>query len=108
MIKIPTKVLLVDDEKDFIEFMKLKTEQDSVDIVAASQQIIGSAIVDSVAMVLQNYRQQSIKSYLATVSDSTEIKVFIPDPKSPKNVAAEPHFDVKYSMKESAETDDSE
>lgn len=87
------------NENEFLQFLQTRTEQDSVDIVTASQQIVQTTVVDSVALALQKYRRQSIENYLAKTSDSTEIKVFIPDTKSPKNVAAEPHFEVKYAMK---------
>ena len=96
------------DEKGFIDFLKTRTVADSVDFVAASQQIIPVATIDSVALELQKYRRQSIENYLAKTSDSTNIKVFIPDPKSPKNVGAEPHFEVKYSMKGSTPEGNSE
>ncbi|MCB2220146.1 MAG: DUF748 domain-containing protein [Bacteroidetes bacterium] len=87
------------DEPDFIEFLKLKTETDSIDIGDAALEIIPASIVDSLSAQFRQFRRNSIENYLDRVGDSTEIKVFIPDPKSPKNLGSEPKFEVKYSIK---------
>jgi hypothetical protein len=87
------------DEADFIDFLKLKTEADSIDIGDASMKIIPATTLDSLSTSFKQSRRKSIENYLNSVSDSTEIKVFIPDPKSPKNVGSVPQFEVKYSMK---------
>lgn len=87
------------DEKEFIEFLKSKTGQDSIDILDASRKLIPEETVDSIAQMLAQTRRTSIEKYLQKAGDSTEIKIFIPDPRSPKNAGSEPHFEVKYAMK---------
>jgi len=88
------------NEKDFIQFLKSKIEADSVDIVAASEKLVPVATIDSLLDQFANSRRNSIEKYLSSTSDSTGIKVFIPEAKSPKNVGSEPVFEVKYTMKE--------
>ncbi len=87
------------DEKEFIGFLQSKTQQDSIDIAQVSQQLVPAETVDSLSSLYNQYRRQTIENYLSLKSDSTAIKIFIPDPQSPKNVASEPRFEVKYSMK---------
>ena len=89
------------DENEFINFLKSKTEADSVDIVAASRTLIPSTTIDSLLVQFTETRKNSIEQYLLNASDSTGIKIFIPNSKSPKNVGIEPTFEVKYTMKDS-------
>jgi hypothetical protein len=94
------------NEKEFIEFLKGKTETDSVEIVTASFTLIPSERVDSIAKLFAQTRRAGIENYLHKMSDSTAIKVFIPDPRSPKNAGSEPRFEVKYSIEGMENSDD--
>lgn len=88
------------DQDAFIDFLKKETKSDSVDIEIASKTLIPETAIDTISILLKNTRIERIKQYLSQTSDSTEIKIYIPDPKSPKNVGSEPIFEVKYTMKE--------
>ena len=87
------------DENDFIKFLKSKTGIDSLDIVSSSQVLIPESNVDLILIQLTNSRRNSIEKYLSSAIDSSGISVFVPEIKSPKNVGAEPTFEVKYTMK---------
>jgi len=86
------------DEEEFIEFLKDKNQMDSIDIVTASKILIPLERVDSLAKLYAQSRRISIENYLQKMNDSTSIKIFIPDAKSPKNKGSEPRFEVKYSI----------
>lgn len=86
------------DQDKFIEFLNVEANSDSLDVAAASKMIIPAATIDSLANLFANTRRSSIENYLRATSDSTQIHVIIPDPRSPKNVGSFPQFEAKYSM----------
>lgn len=85
-------------EEDFIDFLKEKTNADSVDIVEASRNMVPVIVIDSLADLYARTRKISLDKYLHQVNDSTQIRFLIPDPQSPKNVGSFPQFELKYSM----------
>ena len=91
------------DNDAFIDFLKSETEADSVDIIAASEILVSAFTIDSLLTQFAETRRNSIEQYLVNTSDSTNIKIAIPNSKSPKNVGVEPIFEVKYSMKTNSE-----
>jgi hypothetical protein len=93
------------DEEAFIRFLKSKTKMDSesIDIVKASEILIPSSTIYPLLVQFENSRKHNIEDYLSSVNDSTTIKVFLPDLKSPKNVGVKPIFEVKYTMKEKSQ-----
>jgi len=86
------------DEKDFVEFLKAKTNTDSVDIELASKTIVRATLVDSLSNLFEQTRKNSLEKYLHSVNDSTQIRFIEFDPKSPKNVGSIPQFETKYLM----------
>jgi len=88
------------ENKLFVDFLTTKTNSDTLDIAQASLSLIKQNTLDSLVNLFAKTRKDNIEKYLTTVSDSTNIRLFIPDPKSPKNVGSKPLFEVKYSMKE--------
>jgi len=94
------------DNIDFIDFLKSETETDSVDIITASEKLISATTIDSLLVQFAEIRRNNIEQYLINTSDSTDIKVVIPNSKSPKNIGVEPTFEVKYSMKSNADNPD--
>lgn len=87
------------DQIAFVDFLKKETKSDAVDIVLASKTLIPEATIDTISIQLKNTRIERIEQYLSQKSDTTQIKIYIPDPKSPKNVGSEPVFEVKYTMR---------
>lgn len=88
----------VKDELGFQNFLKAKTGLDTIDIVAASIQLIPESILDSLLNQLENARKTSIENYLFANCDSTGINVYIPQKETPKDIGAEPVFEIKYTM----------
>ncbi len=89
------------DGRSFISFLGLETkmEHDSMDIGEASEKLIEASAIDQLMARIENSRRSNIEEYLSRVSDSSGIRVFAPDAKSPKNTGAKPTFEVKYTMK---------
>lgn len=86
------------DQDKFIEFLNVEANSDSLDIAAASKIIIPTATIDSLTNLFANTRRSSLENYLRATSDSTQIHIIIPDPRSPKNLGSFPQFEAKYSM----------
>jgi hypothetical protein len=86
------------DEKDFVDFLKVKTMLDSVDIAVASKTLVRATLVDSLSNLFEQTRRNSLEKYLHSVNDSTQIRFIEFDPKSPKNMGSIPQFETNYLM----------
>jgi len=88
------------NEKDFIDFLKEKTLSDSIKMDEAAFKLVPAAAVDSVYLVFEQARKNSLEKYLHTANDSTQIRFIGYDSKSPKNLGSIPQFETKYLMDE--------
>lgn len=89
----------VEQEKERIsglEAVRDTTARDTTGLVVQEK-------VDSLATLFAETRRQQIRNYLHMKNDSTQIRIIIPDPRSPKNVGSLPIFEVKYSMERAEE-----
>jgi hypothetical protein len=86
------------NEKEFNDFLKEKTLTDSLKIEEASFKLVPATVVDSLYLVFEQARKNSIEKYLHTVNDSTQIRFIGYDSKSPKNMGSIPQFETKYSL----------
>ncbi len=94
------------DNVDFLDFLKSKTETDSVDIVAASEILIPPTTIDSLLSQFAETRKNGIEQYLVNANDSTAITISVSSSESPKNIGIKPIFEVKYSMKVNSDVPD--
>ncbi len=86
------------NEKEFIEFLRVKTMSDSLGIVEASHKLVPAAVVDSISFLCEYTRKNTLEKYLHTKNDSTQIRFIEYDPKSPNNLGSIPQFETKYSL----------
>ncbi len=84
----------------FTSFIAQKLQKDTINLVAGSMQLIGNQKLDSIQSSFAQKRISKIEAALQAASDSTKIKVFIPNKDAPENVGSRPAFELKFSVDE--------
>jgi hypothetical protein len=93
----------VDYKKDLEKFrlyLGEKLQIDTLSAVSGSLQLIGAHKIDSIQQSITKYRINRIESSLKSFSDSTRIRVAIPNKEVPENVGSRPVFELKYSVED--------
>jgi hypothetical protein len=93
----------VDYKKDlerFRLFLGEKLQVDTLSTASGSLQLIGAHKLDSIQQSIARYRISRIEATLKGFSDSTKIKVVIPNKAAPENVGSRPVFELKYSVED--------
>jgi len=93
----------VDYKKDlekFRLFLAEKLQADSLSAASGSLQLIGEHKLDSLQQHITAYRIGRIEKALKSFSDSSKIRVVIPNPNVPENIGCRPQFELKYSVEE--------
>ncbi len=87
------------DEEQFAQYVHKKIKNDTIDIGRACMLLADVAEVDTLANSFKKSRIYSLKNYLITHIDSTQIDFYIPKADAPKNIASKPVFEIKYSIR---------
>ena len=87
------------DEEEFARYVHKKIKNDTIDIGRACLQLADTEKVDTLANSFKRSRINSLKNYLASQSDSTQINFYIPKADAPKNIESKPIFEIKYSIR---------
>jgi hypothetical protein len=87
------------DREEFAEYARKKVGNDTIAVEKACLQLVDKENVDTFAEELKNERISAVQEFLDSKSDSTQIRLYIPDTDAPKNTGSEPVFEVKYSLK---------
>jgi hypothetical protein len=88
------------DKAQFTSFIAKTLQKDTVSLVAGSMQLIGNQKLDSIQTSFAQKRISKIEAALHAASDSTKIKVLIPNKDAPENVGSRPVFELKFSIDE--------
>lgn len=88
------------DSTSFVAFLSEKVHRDSLSAVTGSRLLIGEHKLDSLQQSISMYRIARIEGALRSFSNSTKIKVIIPNKEIPENVGSRPVFEIKYSVDE--------
>lgn len=86
------------NEDDFSRFLQQASGQDSASQIDAARFLIPQKVVDSLSLVFDQTRKNNFYNLLKKLNDSTQVKFYLPDYRSPKNVGSIPMFEVKYTM----------
>ena len=91
------------NEKDYMTFLKEKTEKDSLLLQDYEVLFAPKEMVDSVINEREKVRLNLTRNYLNQKSDSTTIKVLGYDSEDVLNIGSRPRFAVKYVLAEDAD-----
>ena len=94
------------DKESFAQWVHKKIKNDTIDIGRACMLLADVAKVDTLANSFKKSRIYSLKNYLLTHSDSTQIDFYIPKVDAPKNIASKPVFEIKYSIRSTGKEND--
>ncbi len=86
------------NKNEFETYLRNKTNNDTISIAQASLIMADPVELDSLCNQFSRYRLYSMKSYLNSQNDSTNIRIRAYKPNAPKNAASAPYFDVKYAV----------
>ncbi len=87
------------DEAEFAAYIRAKVNNDTIAVGAACLQLADREKVNKTLVELKEKRIKSVQDFLDKHADSTQIRLYIPEPDAPKNKGSEPVFEVKYSLK---------
>ncbi|MEN8224017.1 MAG: DUF748 domain-containing protein [Bacteroidota bacterium] len=87
-----------DHEAEFLNYLRTRAMNDSVDIADAAVMLCDAFKLDSAAVYLSQYRIQQLQSYITDKNDSSKIRVHGYHPDAPKNVGASPYFQLEYAI----------
>lgn len=88
------------DNDKFRQFLAEKLQVDTLSEVSGSTKLVGTHRLDSLQQQITRYRIGRIEAALRSFSESTKIKVVIPNKEVPENVGSRPVFEIKYSIEE--------
>lgn len=88
------------EQAKFKAFLAEKLQSDTVSTVTGSIRLVGVQRLDSIQQSYARIRIQKIEAALRSFSDSTKIRVTIPDRASPENVGSRPVFELKCAVEE--------
>ncbi|MEI6678844.1 MAG: DUF748 domain-containing protein [Mariniphaga sp.] len=88
------------EKAQFNSFIAQKLQKDTINLIAGSIQLIGNQKLDSIQGSIAQKRISKIEAALHAASDSTKIKVLIPNKDAPENVGSRPVFELKFSIDE--------
>ncbi len=88
------------DNASFVAFLSEKVHRDTLSAVTGSRLLIGESKLDSIQQSISLYRVSRIERALRSFSDSTKIKVTVPNKELPENVGSRPVFELKFSVEE--------
>jgi hypothetical protein len=84
----------------FKSFLTEKLHSDSLTEEKAVVQLIGEHKLDSIQHSFTQIRIAKIEAALRTFSDSTKIKIIVPNKLAPENVGSRPVFEIKYAVED--------
>ncbi|RUA32689.1 MAG: hypothetical protein DSY76_00240 [Bacteroidetes bacterium] len=90
----------LNNEEEFLAFIKSKTLKDSVNIPKDCISLFGYHKADSLYHVYSQMREDKIMGYLKLKNDSTQISIQPYNASSPKNIGSNPMFEMKYSVED--------
>jgi hypothetical protein len=88
------------DLEKFRLFLGEKLHIDTLSAASGSLQLIGAHKLDSIQQHFTHCRISRIEAALKGFSDSTKIRVVIPNKQVPENVGSRPIFELKYLIEE--------
>ena len=100
MFQVATGSDLKKDDAKFKLFLAEKLHSDTISEERGVVQLVGEHKLDSIQHSFSQKRITKIEAALKNFSDSTKIKIILPNKLAPENVGSRPSFGLKYAVEE--------
>ena len=88
------------NDKRFKKYVEGKIDMDTLSIGEACMRIVDRATVNEISAAYDSARFQSVRNYLLSQRDTTDIHLYYSNEAAPNNEDKSPRFEVKLGMKD--------